>query len=232
MKRIILAVTIALMIVVTSASADTISKNSSNQCAIIINEKNALKNSFFGNFKNGKIQKKSGTIILEVWGPYIQHVRKHIPQQVQNAVLSETKYLKIDYDEIWVWENDEGLSKEEKKKYKGQLDIYKLYWKYGKVQASTAEKLQYNVDPATGANLSTSSHKIIDIFDRDYILNKLKKDANENILKQDFKTRCIVSSGMTKAEVLKSNCGKPTRIEKDISNGYRTEIWWYDGGTL
>lgn len=214
-------------------SSPTITNNNvSNETKIVIDEKNALQNSYFGNFKKGKIQKKSGTIKLEVWKPYIQSVNKNIPPQYQSAILSPTLNLNVDFDEIWVWENDEGLSKEEKKKHKGQLDISKLYWKDGKVQANTLEQI-YSSNPATGVPLiGVISYQITDIFDRNYILNKLEKDGNAKIRQQDFKTRCIVSAGMTKDEVLKSNCGKPTNIEKDISNGFMTEIWWYDGGTL
>lgn len=169
---------------------------------------------------------------MEVWKPYIASVNKNIPQQYQSAILSDTQSLNVDFDEIWLWENDEGLNKSEKKKYKGQLQLCKLYWKDGKVKASTVERL-YSSNPDTGVPIiGVISYQITDIFNREYILKKLDEDGNKKIKQQDFKTRCIVSAGMTKDQVLNSNCGKPTNIEKDVSNGFMTEIWWYDGGTL
>lgn len=159
----------------SNTSSPTITNNNvANENEIVINEKAALQNSYFGNFKNGKIQKKSGTINLEVAQDWIKYVRT-LPQQYQSVMSSDTQHLNTDYDEIWTWEDDEGLSKKEKKKYKGQLKLYKLYWKNGKVQASTLEELKYNTNPVTGANLSTSSYKITMIFDRDYILKKLRE---------------------------------------------------------
>ena len=83
--------------------------------------------------------------------------------------------LTVEFDEIWIAENDAFLTESEKRQYKDQLDILKLYWKEGKVQACTVEKL-YNVNPVTGANLSTPAYKITDINDRVYCLKKLREN--------------------------------------------------------
>ncbi len=146
-----------------------------NENEASIDEKKALRYSYFGNFRNAKIQKKSGTIKLEVWQPWIQHVKQNFPQQFQSTLLSGPQELAVSFDEIWIAEHDENLKESEKKQYKGQLDILKLYWEKGKVQASTVEKFYYG-DPTTGTNLSIPGHKITNLLDRVHILKKLSEN--------------------------------------------------------
>ena len=151
------------------------SQSSSAPPSSVINERKALQDSYFGNFSNTKIQKKSGKIKLEVWNPWVQNVQKNFPPQFQGALLSGPQKLTVEYDEIWIADNDENLTESEKRKYKGQLDILKLYWKEGKVQASTVEKF-YLGNPLTEEKLSPPAHKITDIQDRSFILKKLQEN--------------------------------------------------------
>ncbi len=90
---------------------------------------NYYKDSYFGNFTNAKIQKKSGKIKLEVWKPWLQYVRKRIPPQLQSALLDGPQELTVEYDEVWISEYDELFTEAEKEKYKGQFDLTTLYWK-------------------------------------------------------------------------------------------------------
>jgi hypothetical protein len=137
------------------------------------NEKILLKDSYFGNFTKAKIKKMPGNIKLEVWQPWIQHVKKNVPPQLQSALLNGPETLSVEYDEIWIAENNEGLTESEKKKYKNQLDILKMYWKNEKVQACTIEKF-YLGNPLTEAPLSPPAHKITDIYDRSRIIQQLQ----------------------------------------------------------
>ena len=91
----------------------------------------------------------------------------------QDAFLVGPQRLIVEYDEIWIAEVDEFLTESEKRKWKGQLDILKLYWKEGKVQASTVEKFYFG-NPLTHKKLSHPAHKITDIHDRSFILKKLQ----------------------------------------------------------
>jgi len=139
----------------------------------IVDEKSALQDSYYGDFEKATVQKKRGRINLEVWKPYIQYVKK-MPPHMQKVYLNCSQKLIVDFDEIWIAENDEYLTKSEKTKYKGQLDIMKLYWKGGKVQAYTLE-IFYKANPLTETNLSHPSHKLTNIINRKDILKKLSK---------------------------------------------------------
>jgi len=138
-----------------------------------MDEKAKLLNSSFGDFRQAKKIKKHGKESLAVWQPHIQY-SKTLPSAMKNVMLKGVMKLSVEYDEIWKWENEEGLSPNERKKFKGQNDIYKLYWKENKVQAGTVEKRYVN-NPFTGKKLPKPSHKIWQIYDRNYILNELKK---------------------------------------------------------
>ncbi len=158
----------------SSPSSTTNRISYANVKETIRDEKKALRDSCFGNFKEAIIQKKSGNIKLVVWQPWIQYVKQHFPPKFRSTLLSGSEKLSVSFDEIWISENNENLTETEKKKYKGQFDIIKLYWKEGKIQASTIEKF-YIGNPLTGAKLSIPTHKITDIFDRKYILKTLSK---------------------------------------------------------
>lgn len=133
-------------------------------------EKNALRNSYFGNFNGAKVIKKKGKITLRRWQPYVQHVRSLPGPYVEPEGIDK---ITIDYDEIWIKENDEGFPPIMKKRLRGQFDINKLYWKQGHVQASTLEKY-FLGNPVDGTNLNPPAHKVVVIYGRDAIINKIK----------------------------------------------------------
>ena len=132
-------------------------------------EKTALKNSYFGNFNNAKVIKKSGKITLKRWAPYVQHV-KSLPWPVEPEGIDA---ITVEYDEIWVKENDEGFPDHMRKRLKGQFDIHKLYWNKSKIQASTLERY-FLGNPATGSSLNPPVHKLIILYGREGILSRLK----------------------------------------------------------
>jgi hypothetical protein len=134
-------------------------------------EKTKLLKSYFGDYREAKKIKKRAKASLSAWEPQIKYVRSLAPS-MQAVMFNGVEKLNIDYDEIWIWENAEGLSPSEKRKVKGRNDIYKLYWKQNAIQACTIEKY-YTGDPFTGKKLPKPSHKIWNIYNRDYILRKL-----------------------------------------------------------
>jgi hypothetical protein len=123
-----------------------------------INEKTELRDSFFGDFTKAKVEKKKGKITLQVWDSHIKYSRS-LPPSMSAVMLAGVEKLQIEYDEIWraKSEADDRLS---------------LYWNKNLIQASTLEKI-YLGDPSTGNQLAKPSHKIVNIFNRAYVLNKL-----------------------------------------------------------
>lgn len=138
-----------------------------------INEKEKLRDSFFGNFTKTKVQKTMGKCKLQVWAPYIQYSNA-LPPVMKEVSLAGVRELQVEYDEIWKANYDGCFTAAEKKKWKGQFDKTTLYWKNNKIQAYTLEKF-YLGDPSTGMKLSTPSHKIVNIYDRKSILDKLSE---------------------------------------------------------
>ncbi len=134
-------------------------------------EKAQLLKSYFGDFRQAKKIKKHAKESLRVWEPQVKY-SKTLSPALQAVMLDGVEKLDIEYDEIWTWENDERLTPAEKKKFRGKNDIYKLYWKQNEVQACTIEKY-YVGDPFTGQKLSRPTHKIWNIYNRNFILKKL-----------------------------------------------------------
>ena len=122
-----------------------------------INEKNLLQNSYFGNFKNSLVQKKSGEDILQIWEPYVQYT-KTLPSFF---LLEGSQSLNIVYDEIWIQEKE-------------KVELYKLYWKNNQIQAATVAKY-FLADPMSRKSLSRPSYEIINIYNREFILRKLRE---------------------------------------------------------
>ena len=133
-----------------------------------INEKVLLRDSYFGDFKKGKKIKRTGSVYLKRWSPQLEWAKKFGRGDV---LLEGVDTLHIKYDEVW---KVEDVFDSPENKYKGQYDKYTLYWKRGMVQASTLEKY-YLSDPSTGQPLYPPSHKIVSIFDREFILKKLSE---------------------------------------------------------
>jgi hypothetical protein len=130
-----------------------------------------LNSSFFGDFHQAQKIRKPGKVALRVWEPHIKY-SKTLPPAFQAVMLDGVERLDIEYDEIWIRECDEAFTPSERKKLRGQFDIIKMYWKQDKVQAATLEKL-YVADPFTDEKLQKRSHKIVNIYDRNFILKKL-----------------------------------------------------------
>lgn len=134
-------------------------------------EKTQLLKSYFGDFRQAKKVNKHGNELLSVWEPQIKY-SKTLSPRLQAVMLDGVEKLNIEYDEVWTWVNDEGLTSAEKRKFRGKNDIHKLYWKQNSVQAYTIEKY-YVGDPFTGQKLSKPAHKLWNIYNRDFILRKL-----------------------------------------------------------
>lgn len=129
--------------------------------------------SFFGkNITKAKKIKKSGKVQLESWDSYKKWGETVPNDLMRKVVLSHTRTLNIDYDEIWIVVMDDLFTPAERKKWGGKFDILKIYWKDAKVQASTIEKYFTN-DPVTGKKLG--KHKITQVYDRDSLLKELSK---------------------------------------------------------
>lgn len=137
------------------------------------NEKTQLRNSFFGEYKKAKVIKKKGKSELQVWGPHIRYSTT-LPHVARQVMLDGVEKLQVEYDEIWKAEYDSLFTSAEKKKWKGQFDRNTLYWKDNKIQASTLEKF-YSNDPSTGKKLTPPTHKLVNIYNRACILNKLSE---------------------------------------------------------
>ena len=88
------------------------------------------------------------------------------------VLLKEPFQLRVEYDEIWVDEYDEPFTEQEKREYKGQLDMNTLYWKNDKIQAYKGEK-HYESNPKTKSPVN--AHKIFSIYDRASILKEHNK---------------------------------------------------------
>jgi hypothetical protein len=138
------------------------------------NEKAQLLKSSFGDFRQAKKVRKNGKTLLRVWEPQIKYINTLSPN-LQRVMFDGVENLNVEYDEEWTWENDEGLTSAEKRKFRGKNDIHKLYWKRNAVQAGIIEKY-YVSDPFTGNKLSKPSHKIWNIYNRAFILRKLSKE--------------------------------------------------------
>lgn len=136
-----------------------------------MNEKEQLRDSFFGDYTKAKIERRMGKSTLRVWEPHVKY-SKTLPPMMQKTMLSGVEKVQIEYDEIWKAEFDSLFNSAEKKKFKGKFDRGTLYWKGNKIQACTIEKF-YEGDPSTGKNLSTPSPKVVNIYDRAFILNEL-----------------------------------------------------------
>jgi hypothetical protein len=122
-----------------------------------MNEKAQLRDSFFGDFTKAKIEKKMGKSTLQVWDTHIKYSNT-LPPLMKEVMLHGVEKLQVEYDEIW-------------KIWKSQLDRTTLYWRDNKIQACTLEKF-YLGDPSTGTKLSAPSYKVVNVYDRAYIMSK------------------------------------------------------------
>lgn len=132
-------------------------------------QKKLIKTEFFGDYTQAKIKKVVGKVTLVVWEPHIQKLER----AGFTAIIPQNKSMTINYDEIWEKKFTELLTKEEIKKWWNDLDIGKLYWKNGKVQAAVVLK-KYIENPITNERFTKGEYKITDLFSRNEILQKAK----------------------------------------------------------
>ena len=71
--------------------------------------------------------------------------------------------LSVNYNEVWRIVDKDRLTAQEVERFKGQLNIIKLYWRDNKIQALAVER--YFVDE--------KKHFVTDIFDREKILKTI-----------------------------------------------------------
>ena len=132
-------------------------------------QKKLTKTEYFGDYSKATKKKTTGKVSLVVWEPHIQ--------KLQNAgftaVIPRTRKLTINCDEIWETKYTELLTKEEIKKYWNDLDILRLYWKDGKIQAAVVLK-KYISNPITNEQFSKAEYRITYLHSRDEILEKAK----------------------------------------------------------
>jgi hypothetical protein len=139
-----------------------------------MDEKSKLvKSNYFGDFHQAKKIKKQGKESLKIWEPQLKYIKSVSPSFLE--VSGGIEKLDVEYDEIWIYENTDGLTSSEKKKYKGKNDLHKGYFYKNKIQACTVEKW-FIGNPLTGAKLSKPSHKIWNINARNFILKKLEEN--------------------------------------------------------
>lgn len=118
----------------------------------------------FGDFRHAKKIKKSAKETLEVWDSYIKHIDKNF-----GPAKYRISRIDIEYDEVWIRERTDNLTRDEINQSKGKLDLIKLYWKGNKIQGGSVESL-YISDPYTNQSFSKPAYKIRSLFDRDSIL--------------------------------------------------------------
>lgn len=132
-----------------------------------------LKSSYFGDYHQAKKIRKHYKESLKIWEPQLRYIKSVSPSFLE--VSGGIEKLDVEYDEIWIYENTDGLTAAEKRKYKGRNDLHKIYFHKNKIQASTVEKW-FIGNPLTGEKLSKPSHKIWNINPRNFILKKLAEN--------------------------------------------------------
>ncbi len=151
-----------------------------------VNERQQLLNTTsWGDFRKAKKFKlaQPRKVVFAIWKPILSYARNTLYPRTGTGAKSPDEFIQklyghkklgVQYDELWVWEADSSFTEEEKEQDKGQLDIYRMYWLKGKVQAHIVGKF-YESHPASGIKLSPPIHKIWKISDRKRIFKNLKK---------------------------------------------------------
>lgn len=147
------------------------STNSTKEDPTIFDEKKALLNSYFGDFRKGQKEQKSGETSLEVWEPYVKHMSSIASRLKAGASWSGTRKLNVVYDEIWTWEDDRYLTASERER-SGPTGIVKLFWKNNQIRAVEVRK-PYSSNPVTGETFPTPTWKTTDLYDRSEILKEI-----------------------------------------------------------
>lgn len=127
------------------------------------------KTEYFGDYSNASKKVVTGEILLVVWEPYAQNLQS---AGLQSA-LPRIRSLAVDYDEIWENKCTDLLTKEEIKKWWKDLDISRLYWKNGQIQATTVLK-KFNGNPFTNEQLKSPEYHITNLHSRGEALEKVR----------------------------------------------------------
>ncbi|MBI4470946.1 MAG: hypothetical protein HY650_16650 [Acidobacteria bacterium] len=120
-----------------------------------------LINSYFGDFRQAKKTKTSGTVSLNLWKSYVEYSNTLAPALREIAGVLE---LNVEHDEVWKTRKPDEFGA-----------TCTLYWNKQKVQACTVEK-EYVADPFTMKRFPAPARKLVNIFDRAYILRELQKE--------------------------------------------------------
>lgn len=99
------------------SNTDVSASLSSSKTSQIIDEKKALQDSFFGDFRNAKITKTKGQVTVQVWHAYIEHMNKNLLPGMGWGSWNGIKELLVVYDEMWKWEDYRYMTATEKKQY-------------------------------------------------------------------------------------------------------------------
>lgn len=129
-----------------------------------------LNTTSWGDFRKAKKIKlaRPRKAVFAIWEPILAKTPDVFSQKLHGH-----KKLRVQYDELWVWEVVSSFTDEEKEQGKGRGDIYRMYWLKGKVQAHIVGKF-YESHPVSGIKLSPPIHKIWKISYRKSIFQELE----------------------------------------------------------
>src|SRR4030066_143994 len=99
MRRTINFISICTLVIIIIAFSISV-KAEDNETSKMLNS------SFFGNWTKAKKIKRSGKIVLQPWDPYIEYAKIIPDNSLKNVMLQNTNKLNIDYDEIWIGEEN------------------------------------------------------------------------------------------------------------------------------
>jgi hypothetical protein len=150
-------------------------KDINNACPAKSDEQQKLANSrhFGDNWKTATV-KPGSRLSLEVWEP---HIQKLVRVGLTDA-MQQTWTLAIEYDEVWERKHTKYLSSQDVKKHWNDLDITRLYWLEGTVQAAVVLK-KYGSNPISHEKFARPEYKIIDLLSREEILASAMQESHQ-----------------------------------------------------
>lgn len=164
-------------------------------------EKELFKKSYAAiDFRMDGIVAKPGKGNLQVWQPFIDHIKTLTPS-MQRVMKPELESLEVDYDEIWTYVDERYFTASEIKDNAGKLNIYKAYWKDGRFLALTQEK-QFLGNPKTDEKFTNPCHQITNIYGREAFF-KLWFDTPQSL--EDEKSDAKTEENKAEKEVKKHN---------------------------
>jgi hypothetical protein len=136
-------------------------------------KKKLLNHPSYCDFRRAKKTKQPGRAYLRVWEPYARHIES-LPAWVRESI-KWVQPLDVECDEVWTCEADKTLTPAERKRWKGQVDIMRLYWKGNMAQAVTVESYCIT-DPLTGLSLPDPGYRLMMIHNRATILEDIARE--------------------------------------------------------